>query len=674
MNKKTLTKLFAVVLMACVLFSLAIVISAASDNNELVATFELGANGSTTHADGSSVTSYTETDGDYTLSITNGAQMYKGARDAKGNSCLKFGSSKATGSMSMTVPDDVTSVIIYVAKYKSNTSKITVNGTTYTISGASNNGAYDAITVDTTATKKISFSTVSGSARVMVNTIEFYTPKSGDSDCAHTNTKVLAAKPATCTTAGLTEGSECVDCGAVVVAQTSIPATGHGELTPVSSVAATCIKKGSETKHCAVCDQDVTTTLPYADHNFVDGTCSVCNAIEAPVTGVPYKFGMFQGNTNNRYYITGSMSSYYMATTTAVASGVNVYLEETEGGYYLYTFVSGAKKYINMVVSGTYVNGAFAASASTVYTYDTAKNTLTAKVNNSTYAFGTRADSTYTTVGPVKTSSSNFLCNFYAAGDVAKFDSASVTLGTDLGMNFKVTVPSGVPTVTVEFAGKTYTLTAEQLTETTYKFAFKGIGPHQMAENIKATLSVGGKAVAEINNYSVEKNLNAILAADASLANIVNAVLAYGNASEDYVGVEGGVAAPEATETVIGAEENKLALNNAKDFGFTAAGVNFDSANKIYVKFHVDGEFKFYVNGTAVEIEKTEDGNYKYYTNELTAKQLGDVFTFEIEVNGVKATLAYSVNTYAYAMQNDAEMSALVKALYAYGLAVKAYA
>jgi hypothetical protein len=383
---------------------------------------------------------------------------------------------------------------------------------------------------------------------------------------------------------------------------------------------------------------------------------------------------MFQGNSNNRYYITGSMSGYYMATTTTVASGVNVYLEETEGGYYLYTFVSGAKKYINMVVSGTYVNGAFAASASTVYTYDTAKNTLVAKVNNVTYAFGTRADNTYTTIGPVKTSSSNFLCTFYAAGDVAKFDSASVTLGTDLGMNFKVTVPSGVPTVTVEFADKTYTLTAEQLTETTYKFAFKGIGPHQMAENIKATLSVGGKAVAEINNYSVEKNLKAILAADASLANIVNAVLAYGNASEDYVGVEGGVAAPEATDTTIAAEENKLALNNAKDFGFTAAGVNFDSANKIYVKFHVESEFKFYVNGTAVEIEKTEDGNYKYYTNELTAKQLGDVFTFEIEVNGVKATLTYSVNTYAYAMQNDAEMSALVKALYAYGLAVKAYA
>lgn len=634
MNTKMLTKLFAVVLIACTLFSLAIIVSSAADTDP-VATFNLGANGSASHADGSSTTSYTETNGDYKLSITNGTQMYKGARDAKGNSCLKLGSSKAAGSMKFTVPNDVTSVIIYVAKYKSNTTKITVNGASHTISGASNSGVYDAITVDTTSNKTVSFTTVSGGLRAMVNTIEFYASGSSAPACEHTNTKVLEAKKATCIATGLTAGAECTDCGAITVSQQ---------------------------------------TVPYAEHNFVDGICSVCNIIETPVTGVPYKFGMFQGNSNNKYYITGSMSSYYMATSTAATSGVNVYLEETEGGYYLYTFVSGAKKYINMVVSGTHVNGAYAATASTVYTYDTAKNTLAAKVNNGTYAFGTRADNTYTTIGPVSTTYDNFICHFYPAGDVAKFDSASVTLGTDLGMNFKVTVPSGVPTVTVEFAGKTYTLTAEQLTETTYKFAFKGIGPHQMAENIKATLSVGGKAVAEINNYSVEKNLKAILAADASLANIVNAVLAYGNASEDYVGVEGGIAAPEATDTTIAAEENKLALNNAKDFGFTAAGVNFDSANKIYVKFHVESEFKFYVNGTAVEIEKTEDGNYKYYTNELTAKQLGDVFTFEIEVNGVKATLTYSVNTYAYAMQNDAEMSALVKALYAYGLAVKAYA
>ena len=73
------------------------------------------------------------------------------------------------------------------------------------------------------------------------------------------------------------------------------------------------------------------------------------------------------------------------------------------------------------------------------------------------------------------------------------------------------------------------------------------------------------------------------------------------------------------------------------------------------------------------EAEKTEDGYYKFYTEALTATQFDDTYTFVIEVNGVTATLVYSVNTYAYAMQNDAEMAELAKALYAYGVAAENY-
>ena len=140
---------------------------------ELLATFSLGANGSASHNDGSEKTSYSETVNGHTLSITGGSKMYTGARDAKGNSCIKLGTGSAAGKFTITVPENVTEVVIYVAKYKSNTAKITVNGANYTLSSASNNGAYDAITVDTSSTKTISFTTVSGGYRAMVNTIEF---------------------------------------------------------------------------------------------------------------------------------------------------------------------------------------------------------------------------------------------------------------------------------------------------------------------------------------------------------------------------------------------------------------------------------------------------------------------------------------------------------------------
>ncbi len=140
----------------------------------VLATFELGANGSASHNDGTSIdSSKSYTDGAYTLALTSCSNVYDGARDANGNSCLKFGTSKKVGSMTFTVPENVTSVTIYVAQYKANATKVNINGTPYTVTTASNNGEYTAYTVDTTTTKTITFTTVSGGVRAMVNTIVF---------------------------------------------------------------------------------------------------------------------------------------------------------------------------------------------------------------------------------------------------------------------------------------------------------------------------------------------------------------------------------------------------------------------------------------------------------------------------------------------------------------------
>ena len=135
------------------------------------------------------------------------------------------------------------------------------------------------------------------------------------------------------------------------------------------------------------------------------------------VIGAAYKFGMVQGNLENQvYYLTGAMDGYYMATTTDATAAVDVYVEEAEGGYYFYAMVDGAKLYINMVVSGTHVNGAFEAAASTVYTYDTEHATLIANVEGADYWFGTRNDKTYTTMGPCKVEFEGFYGQFYTMG------------------------------------------------------------------------------------------------------------------------------------------------------------------------------------------------------------------------------------------------------------------
>ena len=205
-------------------------------------------------------------------------------------------------------------------------------------------------------------------------------------ECKHTNTEKKGAVEATCTTKGYTGDTVCTDCGETIT-------------------------KGED--------------IPTIAHNFVNGTCSVCGekdpnyTPEEPSTGLDagkaYKFGMIQKNVSatDVYYLAGGMSSYYMATTKDVNAAIDVYVEATEGGYYFYTLSGETKLYINMVVSGTHVNGAYEATASTVYTYDAENNTLIAIVNNSEYWFGTRNDKTYTTVGPCAVSYAGFFCQLY---------------------------------------------------------------------------------------------------------------------------------------------------------------------------------------------------------------------------------------------------------------------
>lgn len=136
--------------------------------------FELGQDGASSHVDGNTSTStYSETNGNYTLSLTGGTNMYPSSRDAKGNGAIKLGSSSKTGGFSFVAPSDVTSVNLEIAKYKSNASTISLNGKQHTLTKNSNDGEYDVFTVDTSTNKNISLTTVTGGVRAMVNAIEY---------------------------------------------------------------------------------------------------------------------------------------------------------------------------------------------------------------------------------------------------------------------------------------------------------------------------------------------------------------------------------------------------------------------------------------------------------------------------------------------------------------------
>lgn len=145
----------------------------------------------------------------------------------------------------------------------------------------------------------------------------------------------------------------------------------------------------------------------------------------APVVGTAYKLGFVQGNVNKAYYLTGVMSSYYMATSENFTDGVDFFVEETDGGYYLYCMIGTAKKYVNIVaVTGTdgkeHVNALYEDAASTVYTYNETLKTVATKINDVDYVIGTRSDKEYNTLGPIKADSNGFVAVFVtkAATDV----------------------------------------------------------------------------------------------------------------------------------------------------------------------------------------------------------------------------------------------------------------
>ena len=141
-------------------------------------------------------------------------------------------------------------------------------------------------------------------------------------------------------------------------------------------------------------------------------------------TDYPFLFGMTQYNVSEEdvYFLAGGMDGYYMATTTNPDEAIVVYVEATNGGYYFYTYDGNTKLYINMVVSGTHVNGAYETKASTVYRYDAECGTLIADVDGIDYWFGTRNDKNYTTVGPCKVEYEGFYCEFYYFSEEGECD------------------------------------------------------------------------------------------------------------------------------------------------------------------------------------------------------------------------------------------------------------
>ena len=307
---KTMKKIVAILAVALLLCSMLPLSVMAADTTVV---FELGANGSASHNDGTSKTTHSETVDGYTLSITGGTKMYTGARDAKGNSCIKLGTTSAAGSFTISsIPDNVTAVVIAVAAYKAKTATMNINGTTTTLTCKSDNGQYDQITVDTTSTKSISVKVSSG-YRAMVNSITFVVADTGTAECDHDS---------------LVCGDTCPECG---------------EYTKEHKYSNNCV---------AECENGCGTANPnYADHVYAgiyDVECDVCLA-KRVIEGMPAADSELtiaqaielgkgvgtNGYTEGKYYVTGVITEIYNTQYG------NLYITDGENTFTVYGLYDG---------------------------------------------------------------------------------------------------------------------------------------------------------------------------------------------------------------------------------------------------------------------------------------------------------------------------------------------
>lgn len=189
--------------------------------------------------------------------------------------------------------------------------------------------------------------------------------------CEHTNTSEVAAVAATCTEAGYTAGTQCVDCGSYVTGhevvaalghdwndwtQTTAPgcetpgqqtrtcsacgeaetqsvaATGHSYDAGVITTAPTCTANGVKTFTCSACGATQTEDIPVIDHNYEDGICTGCGAAE-PVGPVLPKNGdqvVIYAPAYNKALSSTYTSFYNQGVDVSVANGVVTGYGDTE--------------------------------------------------------------------------------------------------------------------------------------------------------------------------------------------------------------------------------------------------------------------------------------------------------------------------------------------------------
>lgn len=292
-----------------------------------------------------------------------------------------------------------------------------------------------------------------------------------------------------------------------------------------------------------------------------------------------------------------------------------------------------------------------------------------------------------------------------------RLNSASLSLTDSLCVKYKVkktTLDCPVysdPYVVFVMNNRQTVVTDYTEEEDYYVFSFANIAPHLMNDTIEATLHLNilGEAYSgNTQNYSVStycyRTLSTYSADEhAELRTLLVDLLNYGAASQTYVGYK--------TNDLVNANltdaqrawgtASDRTLTTHKDVNYVVrddatvsyTGVGLSLRDSIAIRFKINAQDVTGLSARVIstlgvrnipasQFEETTGGYYIYF-DYLTAAQIGEAVYVTIYdgETPVSNTFSYSVESYAYSKQNDADekLSALVLAMVRYGDAAKAY-
>ena len=283
------------------------------------------------------------------------------------------------------------------------------------------------------------------------------------------------------------------------------------------------------------------------------------------------------------------------------------------------------------------------------------------------------------------------------------FVSCSISLGTDITVNYKVRISDSL--VRLDADGNTanvsvkFTFTGVNTRESEvkgtklkdskgnavadmYLFRFTGVNPQCMGDVLSAQLVIDGTADAKAKDMTVKDYCMELIngSTDAHLINLVKDLLVYGREAQKYVGyrtdklvVDNDFAG--TTFDALKSDSKYHAKNTLETTKFKSGALYFDNTNKLMFRFVTDSIDNLKVTINDKEVTPVADGDtYVVMTDSIAATGFDDIYTVKLILNDeTVSTLECSVKAYVYQMQNNSKMSAFANATYAYGLSAKRY-